>query len=128
MAEGLPPRQSLSQAALHGPAHTKTEAGLQTAPFHRDQTFPEADPGTPLSVAALLTRAKIWNPPKGPLTGECTSQTRGHLCDGIAHSQEKAAERVPSAAAGLERETLILSEGSQKGKDKCPRTSPVGGL
>ena len=88
MAEGLPPRQSLSQAALHGPAHTKTEAGLQTAPFHRDQTFPEADPGTPLSVAALLTRAKIWKPPKGPLTGECTSQT-GDIYAMASHTARK---------------------------------------
>ena len=79
-------------------------------------------------VAELFTIAKTWKQPK------CPSIHRGmdkegmvHIYNGIVLSHKKN-EIMPFAATWMEPETLILSEVSQKEKDKYHMISLISGI
>jgi len=73
-----------------------------------------------LFTAALLTIAKTWKQPKCPLTGEWIKKM-WYIYTMEYYSGLKNTKILPFAATCMELETLILSEISQKEKDKYHR-------
>ena len=65
-------------------------------------------------IAALFTIAKTWKQSKCPLTDEWI---KIHIHDGILLSHKKN-KIIPFAAIWMQLEILIVSEVSQKEKDK----------
>ena len=65
-------------------------------------------------IAALFTIAKTWKQPKCPSTDEWAKK----LCIYIYNSAIKRNEIMPFAATWMDLEITILSEVSQKEKDK----------
>ena len=68
-------------------------------------------------AAALYTIAKTWKQPKCPLTDEWIKKM-WNVYTMEYYSAIKKNEIVPFAATWMELETLLLSEVSQKEKDK----------
>ena len=68
-------------------------------------------------TAALFTIAKTWKQPKGPLTDDWIRK-RWYIYTMEYYSGIKKNKIMPFAAMWMELETLILSEVSQKEKDK----------
>ena len=84
--------------------------------IYLDKSFLEKDTCTRMFIAALFTIAKTWNQPKYPLTDEWIKMWyiyKMEYCSAI-----KKNKIMPFAVAWMELETLILSEASQKEKDK----------
>ena len=67
-------------------------------------------------IAALFTIAKTWKQPKYPLTDEWIEMWYIYTME--YYSAIKKNEIMPFAATRMELKTLILSEISQKEKDK----------
>ena len=68
-------------------------------------------------TVALFTIAETWKQPKCPLTDEWIKKMR-YICTMEYFSAIKKNKIMPFAATWMELETLILSEVSQKEKDK----------
>jgi len=68
-------------------------------------------------MAALFTIAKTWKQPKCPLT-DVWIRKMSYIYTMEYYSDIKKNKIIPFAAAWMELETLILSEVSQKEKDK----------
>ena len=67
-------------------------------------------------IAALFTISKTWKQPKCPLRNEGIKKMWYIYTILRIHRKKKI---MPFAAIWMELETLILSEVSQKEKDKC---------
>jgi len=78
-------------------------------------------------IAALFTIAKTWKQPKCPSTDDWIRKT-WHLNSIEYYSVIKKNKLMPFAATWLELETLILSEVSQKEKDKFHKISLISGI
>ena len=78
-------------------------------------------------IAALFTTAKTWNQPKCPLIDDWISQMRYRYTMEYCSAINKNKTR-PFAATWMELETLILSEVSQKEKDKYHMISLICGI
>ena len=80
----------------------------------------------PVFIAALFTIAKTWKQPKCPLTDEwikmCNIYTMEY-CSAIRKN-----EIMPFAATWMQLEIIILSEVSQKEKDKYHTISLICGI
>ena len=68
-------------------------------------------------IAALFTIAKTWKPPKCPSIDEWITKM-WYIYTTEFYSAIKKNKIIPFAATWMELETLILSEVSQKEKDK----------
>ena len=68
-------------------------------------------------TAALFTIAKTWKQPKGPLTDEWIKKM-WYIQTMDYHLAIKKNKTMPFAATWMQLETLILSEMSQREKDK----------
>ena len=78
-------------------------------------------------IAALFTIAKTWNQPKCPLIDEWIRMI-WHIYTMEYYSAIKKNKIMPFAATWMELETLILSEMSQKDKDKYHMISLITGI
>uniref|UniRef100_A0A4X1V9C1 Uncharacterized protein n=1 Tax=Sus scrofa TaxID=9823 RepID=A0A4X1V9C1_PIG len=79
-------------------------------------------------IAALFPIAKTWKQPKCPLTDEWIKKMWYiYIHNGIPLSYKKN-DIMPFAATWMELETLILSEVSQKEKDKYHMLSLISGI
>jgi len=78
-------------------------------------------------IAVLFTTDKTWKQPKYPLT-EDWIRKMWYIYTMEYYSAIKKNEIVPSAATWMELETLILSEVSQKEKDKYHMLSLISGI
>jgi len=78
-------------------------------------------------IAALFTTAKIWKQPKCPSTDDWI-QKRWYIYTMDYHSAIKKNEIMPFAATWMELEILIVSEVSQKEKDKYHMISLISGI
>ena len=74
-------------------------------------------------IAALFTIAKTWKQPECPSANEWTKKTR-HINTTKHDSIAKQNEIMPLVATWLQLEIIILSEVSQKEKDKHHMISP----
>ena len=78
-------------------------------------------------TAALLTIAKTWKQPKCPLTDDWIRKM-WYIYTMEYYSAIKKDDIMPFAATWMELETLILSEISQKDKDKYYMISLITGI
>ena len=85
--------------------------------IYPDKTFLEKDTCTYLFISALFTIAKTWNQPKCPLTDDWIRKM-WYIYTMEYYSAIKREQNNAIAATWMELETLILSEVSQKEKDK----------
>ena len=78
-------------------------------------------------IAALFTIAKTWEQPKCPSTDEWIKKM-WCIYTMEYHSAIKKNEIMPFAATWMDLEIIILSEVSQKEKDKYHRISLICGI
>ena len=79
-------------------------------------------------IAALFTIAKTWKQPKCPSTDDWI-QKRWYIYTMEYYSAIKKNDDImPFAATWMELENLILSEVSQKEKDKYHMISHISGI
>ena len=86
------------------------------------------DTCTLMFIAALFTIAKTWNHTKCPLTDDWIKKISCIYTQWNTTQTEKKNKRMPFVATRMELETLILSEVSQKGKDKYHMISLISGI
>ena len=77
-------------------------------------------------IAALFTIAKTWKQPKCPSTDEWIKKI-WYVYTMDYYSAIKKNDIMPFAATWMELETLVLSEESQKEKDKYHMISLISG-
>ena len=85
------------------------------------------DTCTLMLIAALFAIAKTWKQPKCPSTDDWIRK-RWYIYTMEYYSAIKKNNIMPFAATWMELETLILSEGSQKEKDKYHMISLITGI
>ena len=95
--------------------------------IYPDKTFTEKDTGPRMSTAALFTIAKTWKQPKCPSTDDWI-QKMWYIYTMEYYSAIKKNNIIPFIATWMELETLILSEISQKEKDKYHMISLISGI
>ena len=95
--------------------------------IYPDKTFLKKDTCTHMFTAALFTIAKTWKQPKCPLTDEWIKKMWS-IYTMQYYSAIKKNNIMPFAATWVELETLILSEISQKEKDKYHMISLISGI
>ena len=81
-----------------------------------------------MSTAALFTIAKTWKHPKCLLIDERFKKMWYIFTHNGIHSAIKKNKMMPFAATWMELETLLLSEVSQKEKDKYRMISLMSGI
>ena len=80
-----------------------------------------------LFIAALFMIAKTWKQPKRPSTDDWIKK-RWYIYTIEYYSAIKKSKIIPSAAPWMELDTLILTEVSQKEKDKYHFISLISGI
>ena len=95
--------------------------------IYLDKTFLGKDTCTQIFIAALFTIAKTWKQPKCPLTDDWIRKM-WYIYSMEYYSAIKKNKIMPFAATWMELETLILSEVSQKEKDKYHMISLISGI
>ena len=78
-------------------------------------------------IAALYTIVETWKQPKCPLT-EKWMKKMWYICTMEYYSAMKKNEIMPFVATWMQLESLILSEVSQKEKDKYHMISLISGI
>ena len=84
--------------------------------MYLDKTAIQKDTCTPMFTAVLFTIAKTWKQPKCPSTDEWIKMQYIYMME--YYSAIKKNKIMPFVATWMELETVILSEVSQKEKDK----------
>ena len=84
--------------------------------IYPDKTIIQKDTYTPVFIAALFTIAKTWKQPKCPSTDEWIKKMYTYTME--YYSAIKKNKIMPFAATWMQLEIIILSEVSQKEKDK----------
>ena len=85
--------------------------------IYPDKTIIQKDTCTPMFIAALSTIAKTWKQPKCPPTDEWVKKMC-YIYTMEYYSAIKKNEIMPCAPTWMQLEIIILSEVSQKEKDK----------
>ena len=80
-----------------------------------------------MSIAALFTIARTWKQPKCPSTDEWIKKM-WYIYTMEYYSAIKKNEKMPFAATWMDLEIIILSEVSQKEKDKYHMISLICGI
>ena len=78
-------------------------------------------------IAALLAIAKYWKQPKCPSANEWI-QKLWYIYTMEFNTAERKKELIPFATAGMELESIMLSEISQAVRDKYHMISPLTGI
>ena len=92
--------------------------------IYPDKTIIQKDTCTPIFIAALFTIAETWKQPKCPLTDEWIKKM-WYICTMEYYSAIKKNEIMPCAATWVDLEIILLSEVSQKEKDKYHMVSLI---
>ena len=85
--------------------------------IYPDKTIIQKDTCTPMFIEPLFTTAKTWKQSKCPLTYEWIKKM-WYIYTMEYYSAIKKNKIMPSAATWMQLEIIILSEVSQKVKDK----------
>ena len=94
---------------------------------HLDKTLIQKDTCTPMFIAALFTIAKIQKQPKCPSTDEWIKKL-WYIYTMEYYSAIKKNKIMAFAATWMQLEAIILSEVSQKEKDKYHMISLICGI
>ena len=81
---------------------------------------------TPMFIAAQFTIAKYWKQPKCPSVNEWIKKL-WYIYTMKYYTTERKKELLPFLTAGMELESIMLSEISPVAKDKYHTFSPVSG-
>ena len=95
--------------------------------IYLDKTFLEKDTCTRMFIAALFTIAKTWKQPKCPSTDDWIRKM-WYIHTVEYYSAIKKNKIMPFAATWVELEVLILSEVSQKEKDRYHMIPLLSGI
>ena len=95
--------------------------------LYLEKNMVQKDTCTAMFTAALFTIAKTWKQSKCPLTEEWIKKM-WYIYTMEYYSAIKKNEIIPFAATGMDLEIIILSEVSQKEKDKYHTTSLICGI
>ena len=95
--------------------------------IYPEKTFLRKDTCTHMFIAALVIIAKTWKQPKCASTDDWIRKM-WYIYMGEYYSAVKKNEIMPFAATWMELETLIMSEVSQKEKDKYLMISLISGI
>ena len=95
--------------------------------IYLDKTLLKRDTCTHMFIAALFTIAKTWKQPKCPSTDDWIRKM-WYIYTMEYYSAIKKNKIMPFAATWMELETSILSEVSQKEKDKYHMISLISGI
>ena len=95
--------------------------------IYTDKTFLEKHTCTSVFIAALFTITKTWKQPKCPLTDNWIRKM-WYIYTMEYYSAIKEHKIMPFEATWMELKTLILSEVSQKEKDKYHMISLTCGI
>ena len=95
--------------------------------IYPDKTIIREDTCTPMFTAALFTTAKTWKQPGCPLTDEWIKKM-WYIYIMEYYSAIKKNEIMPFAATWMDLGIIILSEASQKEKDKYHTISLICGI
>ena len=95
--------------------------------IYLDKTFLEKYTCTCMFIEALFTIAKTWKQPKCPSTDDWIRKM-WYIYATEYYSAIKNNDIMPFAATWIDLETLILSEVSQKEKDKYHMISLIWGI
>ena len=83
--------------------------------IYPDKTLNSKDTCIPMFITALSSRAKTWKLPKCPSTEELVTKMWHTHKGTLSHNKD---EIMPFAATCMQPQIIILSEGSQKEKNK----------
>uniref|UniRef100_A0A8D0NCG3 DUF1725 domain-containing protein n=1 Tax=Sus scrofa TaxID=9823 RepID=A0A8D0NCG3_PIG len=95
--------------------------------IYPDKTLLKRDTCTRMFIAALFTIARTWKQPKCPSTDDWIRKM-WYIYTMEYYSAIKKNDIMPFAATWMELENLILSEMSQKDKDKYHMISLITGI
>ena len=95
--------------------------------IYTDKALIQKDTCTPMFIAALFTIGKTWKQPKYPLTDEWIKKM-WYIYTKECYSTIKKNEIMPFAATRMDLEIIILSDVSQKEKDKYDVISLISGI
>ena len=95
--------------------------------IYPDETIIQKDTCTPMFTTALFKAAKTWKQPKCSLTDEWIKKM-WYIYTMEYYSAIKKNEIIPFAATWMQLEIIILSEVSQKEKDKYHMISLISGI
>ena len=95
--------------------------------MYLEKTIIQKDTCTPMFIAALFTIAKTWKQPKYPSTDEWIKKM-WYIYIMEYYSAIKKNEIMPFAAKWMDLEIIMLSEVSQKEKDKYHITPLICGI
>ena len=95
--------------------------------IYPDKTIIQKDTCTPMFTAALFTIVRTWEQPKCPSTDELIKKM-WYIYTMEYYSAIKKNKIMPHAATWMQREIIILSEVSQKEKDKYHMISLICGI
>ena len=103
------------------------EPAIPLLGIYPDKTIIQKDTCTPMFIAALFTIAKTWKQPKCPSTDEQIKKM-WYIYTMEYYTAIKNNEIMPFAATWMQLEIIILSEVSQKKKDKYHMISLICGI
>ena len=95
--------------------------------IYPDKTFLEKDTCTCMFTAALFTIARIWKQPKYPSTEEWIKKM-WYIYTMEYYTAIKKNEIMPFVATWMDLEIIILSEVSQREKEKYYMISLISGI
>ena len=103
------------------------DPAVQLLGIYLDKTIIQKNTCTPMFIAALFTIAKTWKQPKCPSTDDWIKKM-WYIYTMEYYSAIKKNEIMPFAATWIDLEIIILSEISQKEKDKYHMISLICGI
>ena len=93
--------------------------------IYPDKTVIQKDTCTPMFTAALFTIANIWKQPKCPSIDDWIKMWYIYTMEYYSAIKKN---KMPSAAAWMQLEIILLSEVSQKEKEKYHMISLICGI